>query len=150
MADTKNRRDNTETKRKSQQLNEIEDILKKADSESPLRFDFVEYKTTIDIHELNDIQDPDLSYTLYHKILGNFKRKYIPKGITGKPIRDQINLLLKEGNIKPRDGKQARHKIMEEAINIFTDWLNKYKGQNLFGLYIKYRDLNVKNNYKVD
>jgi len=70
------------------------------------------------------IQDPDESYRLYHKTLQAKLRihlKHVSEEAK-KRIREQVNLLLKDGHKKGRDGKQAYNYRFEQAINIINRW----------------------------
>lgn len=77
-----------------------------------------------EIIEAPDLQDPELSHDLYHKTLQPLLRGWL-LGATKEAktfIREQVNLLLKDGHKKGRDGKQAYAYRLQQSIDIINKW----------------------------
>jgi len=79
---------------------------------------------TEDKLEIPNIQDPEKAYELYHKTLQPLLKKNLQGASTQARtmIREQVNLLLKDGHKKGRDGKQAYLNRVERVINIILKW----------------------------
>jgi len=96
--------------------------------------------------KLPDVQDPDKAHHLYYGLYQKLLRKYLPKGDEFKKarklIRDEGNVFLKEGKSTGRDSRQAYTHLMQKAVNTIIDWYNETKGQDLFGLYNKFKEIN--------
>ena len=74
--------------------------------------------------EAPDTQDPPEAWDLYHGTIQPLLKKHL-SGATKtakKLVREQVNLLLKDGKKKHRDGKQAYLYRMREAIAIIRRW----------------------------
>lgn len=97
-----------------------------------------------------DMQNPDYHHNLIFKQLNPLKRAYIPKGIDGQEIRDEINLFLKEGHKVGRYSYQAYIHLIVEAINTFKEWVNEYGGKQLPELYYRFYEINKKLGYRKD
>jgi len=128
-------------KKQTQLSDELKKVLEEAEK-------IVNFEPTFDFEHtgakiiLPAIQNPDDAYELYYMSLGKLKRAFIPKGKTGQPVRDEINIYLKRGKEKGADGRQSYTHMMREAINIFLNWANEYNGENIMDLYLTFHDLN--------
>ncbi len=73
---------------------------------------------------LPDLQDSDLAYELYHKTLQPLLRKALKNSTKAAKsiVRNEVNLLLKDGKKKGRDGKQAYYYRIQQAIDIIRNW----------------------------
>lgn len=99
--------------------------------------------------ETPDVQDPEMAYQLYHGSLQPLLRKYL-NGTTSQAkssIRVQVNLLLKDGHKKGRDGKQAYYYRLQQAIDIINKWIKLCAADKIpltetrtFRLYIMFKD----------
>jgi hypothetical protein len=131
------------TKKQAQLSNELKKVLEEAEK-------IVSFEPSFDFEHsgariiLPAIQNPDDAYELYYSSLAKLKRSFIPKGKTGQPVRDEINIFLKRGKEKGADGRQSYTHLMREAINIFLKWANEYNGGNIMDLYFTFHDLNNK------
>jgi len=79
-----------------------------------------------EIIEAPDTQDPKLAHELYHQTLQPLLRNWLI-GATKEAktfIREQVNLLLKDGHKRGRDGKQAYYYRLQQAIDIIHKWEN--------------------------
>jgi hypothetical protein len=103
--------------------------------------------------ELIEIQDPVLSYKLYHMTIEKLLRKYL-RPVSDKrvvrAIRDQKNLYLKNGKLRGADGKMARTSRMQKLAHVIIEWVNINQGQNLTDLYFRLVDLNNENSKEED
>ncbi len=77
-----------------------------------------------EVIEEPDTEDPDLAHELYHQTLQPLLRAHLKRASleARKLTRAQVNLLLKDGHEKGRDGKQGYQYRMEQAISILQRW----------------------------
>jgi hypothetical protein len=75
--------------------------------------------------EVPDAQDPVLAYDLYHKTLQPKLKKWLQTATpeAARRIRKQVNLLLKDGHSRGRDGKMGYLSRMQQAIAIIDKWV---------------------------
>lgn len=137
-------------------------ILKKADEIREAGLELAvdgqtELKKEIADMVIEDIDDPEMKYQLYYKVVNRLLKKYLPKGEENKEARDFIyeekNTFLTRGHrkddsgIRGADGRMAYAKDINELINVITEWIS-CKG-TAFELYTRLRDLNVSKGYGV-
>ncbi|ARS38100.1 hypothetical protein [Pontibacter actiniarum] len=96
---------------------------------------------------LDDTVDPEKAHTLYHKKLQRMLRQYVVADGAKQLIREQVNIFLKEGFTKGRDGKQAYYHSVEKAISVIEDWKVNTEGGDMVGLFEKFYDLNIEKGY---
>ncbi len=133
---------------------EILEIFRKAESGDVGQYelDLPEYSTYEEEEDLvipADVQDPERAYALYHKKIQPLLRKYVKSAEGKKLIREQVNLFLKEGHKKGRDGKQAYYHLMEQVVVTIENWARDTHGKDLVGLYTKLIDKNKDAGYTV-
>gem|GEM_PF-6470011 len=97
---------------------------------------------------VDDIQDPDLAYRIYYKILGGLRRIYIlhnplidiPQAARSE-INKEIRIYLKEGR-KHADSRMAKTKRMEKAVKLIVEWTNECKVDDIAELYRRFCEAN--------
>lgn len=109
--------------------------------------------------EAPDIQDPELAHDLYHKTLQPLLRGWLLNATpeARSMIREQVNLLLKDGHTRGRDGKQAYYYRLQQAIDIIHKWENLCSAQLIpptesryFRLFVMFKDTVEKIKVKLD
>lgn len=115
----------------------------KQSSDATLEFEFENSFETYSnsLKELSEIQDTDQAYKLYYKVIGAIKSKYL-KGPAYREVRNEINRFLKEGQSTGKDSRMAYISLLQKAGQILIEWSEKFKGQNVFDLYLRFEDLN--------
>lgn len=136
------------------------EILMKADEIKEETFDFnmdgqIELKNELAGMMLEQIDDPEVKYELYYKVVNRLLRKHLPKGEEYKAARDFIyeekNTFLTRGHrkneqgIRGADGRMAYIEDIDKLINVITKWISQ-KG-TMYELYIQLRNLNVSKGY---
>lgn len=149
MIEENNMNEKKKTKKSIYSDLEVKEILNQAEKQmSDQTTTFFEIDKENILPKLPDIQDPDKAHQLYYGLYQKLLKKYLPKGDDFKKarklIRDEGNVFLKEGKSIGRDGRQAYTHIMQEAVNTIISWYNETKGQDLFGLYNKFKEINKK------
>ena len=89
------------------------------------------------------IENPPLSWELYHGTLQALLRKYLPKttssnksaSLVAKKIRHLVNLYLREGKKRRVDGKMAYNHRKAVVGSVVIEWANAYGGANFSDLY---------------
>lgn len=143
-----------------EQETERAEILMKADEIKEETFDFnmdgqIELKNELAGMMLEQIDDPEVKYELYYKVVNRLLRKHLPKGEEYKAARDFIyeekNTFLTRGHrkneqgIRGADGRMAYIEDIDKLINVITKWISQ-KG-TMYELYIQLRNLNVSKGY---
>ena len=133
--------------------NEILDILNNAQNLSSPQLDlpFPEYpESGTDQDSLfipADVQDPDRAWLLYYKKLQPLLKRYVKDAEAKKIIREQVNVFLKEGRVRGRDGRQSYYHQLENVIVLLENWVQATHGKDLVGLYAQLLELNQKSGY---
>lgn len=148
-----------EKKKKQQKKEEIDRILKAADSGKEMQLglhtkDF-SFLDGVEDKFAKDLQNPDESYRLYYSIR-RLLMEYLPKGKENKKARDLIydqkNLFLNRGKAKGSDGlrgSDGRQAYISSdltvALEIVKNWIKS--GANTFDIYKSFNDKNKELGY---
>ena len=127
---------------KEELADDLLDLLESMDSVSPNDL-FGNTGHVLPTADGSSIENPGLSYDLYHGTIEAILRKHIPNTTSkvegerkiAKEIRKLKNKYLNEGKRKGVDGKMAYNHRKLAVANEIVGWLNQYGGGNYSALH---------------